>query len=656
MLGTAPTSAGVRVSQETALTYSAAMAATRVITEGLASLPLMLLEQVDDRTTRKATDHPLYPVVHDIPNPEQDIVSWLDTQSDRQVNWGNGYAEIQRDTSGSIVALWPIHTSRIPVCNIERNPVNPSQWRHIQVGQPGEIVYYAKNDDGTESAIPASDMLNVTGVLSRNGITGVPIPVAGAESLGIAIATDRHAGAFFRNGAVSNLALKHPKTVGKEAAERLRDQWQRVYGGAHNHYKTLILEDGMEPVDLTFAPEAAQLLEARQFSVNEIARLYKVPPHMIGDLSRATWANIESEAISFVVHTMLPWIVRWEKAMYRQLLTEEERKRYRFKFNVMGLLRGDSAARGVFYQVLFNMGAASPNDIRAMEDMNPIPGGDQYFVPANNLMPLDKIGEMAQAQIDKLTAPPPTPQQNSAPDEKTAAALVEIRNQQREFMDKVLLRDATAEARETARAEFDRQQREKDVATYGHALEEILQRHRADAENARDTAEIERLAAERAIFEAEQAKADAAVAAEREVTRRVFAKALKREIDKLSDWEWKWLDKATEKPAEWVQSRAEFYARFNRYFVTNLGEYQPESEACGIILDLEWASQRYSGDSVRDLKSLDGHAADNYHDKLREFVHIYRKSQWTERSTNLANDMVERGVRLFEERQQQKGT
>jgi HK97 family phage portal protein len=330
MMGTAPSSAGVRVSQETALTYAAAFAATRVISETLASMPLMLLEQVDDRTTRKATDHPLYPLIHDMPNVEQDIVSWIDTQVDRQANWGNAYAEIQRDNSGAIVALWPIHTSRIPVCNIERNATNPSHWHHIQVGQPGEIVYYVKNDDGTESAIPASDILNVPGVLSRNGITGVPIPVAGSESLGIAIATERHAGAFFRNGAVSNMALKHPKTVGKEAAERLREQWQKTYGGAHNHYKTIILEEGMEPVDMTFAPEASQLLGARQYGVNDIARLYRVPPHMIGDLSRATWANIESEEIAFVTHTMLPWITRWEKAMYRQLLTPEERARYRF--------------------------------------------------------------------------------------------------------------------------------------------------------------------------------------------------------------------------------------------------------------------------------------------------------------------------------------
>lgn len=547
MTGAGPSSAGVRVSQETALTFSAAFAATRVITETLASLPLTVLEQVDDRTTRKATDHPLYPILHDVPNPEQDIVSWLDMQSALQVNWGNAYAEIQRDSVGTILALWPIHASRIPLHNIRRNTRDPGGWKHIVAGQPGEIVYYVNNDDGTATALPASDMLHVPGVLSKNGITGMSIALAGAEALGIAIATERHAGAFFRNSAVSNMALKHPKQVGKEAAERLREQWQRIYGGAQNAYKTLILEDGMEPVDLTFSPEASQLLAARQFGVSEIARLWKVPPHMIGDLSRATYANIESEAMSFIVNTMLPWIVRWEKALYRQLLSKEEKKKYRFKFNVMGLLRGDSAARAQFYQVLFNMGAASPNDIRAFEDMNPIEGGDQYFVPGNNLVPLDKIAELAQAEIDKLLAPPPVPVAPSAPDEG-----------------------------------------DEDEEVEDQRLAEVL----ALLEQ-RDTRDVERLAVrQQKMQETEEALRDG------------LRLAIEARIVGLTDYECRAIRQATNKPGAFPTWQAEFYAEFPGKVAAALRPFAKPAERIGFEFDAASVAGSYSSDSQRMLDAL----------------------------------------------------
>lgn len=652
MLGTMPTSSGVRVSQDTALTYSAVFACTRVISETMASLPLALLEQVDDRTTRKAVEKPLYGVLHDMPNPEMDIATFLDMQVAVQLNWGNAYCEKQYDSAGNVVGLWPIHPSRIPLSNLYRNTTDPHFFRQIVVGQPGELIYDVNNDDGTVTPIPASDMFHVPGVLSRNGITGLSIPMTGSEAIGIAMATDKHAGAYFRNGAVSNMAIKSPKIVKKETAEYLREQWQKTFGGVQNHYKTLLLEDGMEPVSFSIAPEASQLIESRQLGAREIARLYRVPPHMIADLSRATWANIESEEIAFVIHTMLPWITRWEKAIYRQLLSPAERLKYRAKFNVMGLLRGDSASRGQFYQVLFNLGALSPNDVRDFEDMNPIDGGDQYFVPANNLVPLDKIAEKAQAEIDKLKAPPPAPQQNAIPDEQTASMLVEIRDQQREFMDKVLLRDSTAAAREAARIEFDRQERAKDIEQYGAALEEILLRHREQAELARDTAEIERLAAEKARFDDEKAEFEAKSASERAALQKLLVTALKREIDKLTEWESKWLQKAIDKPLEWVDARSEFYGRFRKYFEANLGEYAPDALACGIVLDVKWGADRYSGDSIRDLKSLDAAAADNYHDRLKETVNIFRNSQWKDRTAALAGEMVERGVRLFNEQEQ----
>ena len=413
LVGTIQTSAGVQISEDSALSLTAFSCGVRVISETLASLPCNLLEQVDYRTTKKATGEPLHRIVHDQPNPEQDSMQFLDSQVSLMVGWGNAYAEIERQ-GGEVVALWPIHPSRIPVRNICRNG---NDVKEISAGEPGEIVYYVNNDDGTATPIAARDMLHVAGVLSRNGITGRSVVHLGKNALGIAQATEDHAGAFFRNGANPNIAIKHPKTVGKEAAERLRTQWQSVFGGVKNHYKALLLEEGMEAQAFTFSPEATQLILARQFSVTETSRLLRIPPHMLMDLTRATFSNIEAQGQELITYSLMPWIVRWEKAMYRQLLTDEQKKKYRFKFNVMGLLRGDQAARSQFYQAGFGMGVFSPNDIRELEDMNPVPGGDQRFVPANNLVPLTQIGEMAQAQIDKTKAeteraqrPDPVPQ------------------------------------------------------------------------------------------------------------------------------------------------------------------------------------------------------------------------------------------------------
>lgn len=399
LMGSIQTSSGVMITEESALGLTAFACGVRVISETLASLPCNLLEQVDNRTTKKATSHSLYSIVHDQPNSEQDSMIFFDSQVALQVGWGNCYAEIQRTVSGAVYALLPIHPSRIPLGNIRRNSNNPEE---IYAGEPGELVYYVNNDDGTATPIPARDMLHVAGVLSKNGITGRSLVNLGRNALGIAQATEDHAGSFFKNGANPNMAIKSPKIVGKEAAERLRNQWQTVFGGVKNHYKTILLEEGMEAVPLTMSPEVSQLIVSRQYGVTEVARLLRIPPHMLMDLTRATFSNIEAQGQELITYSLMPWIVRWEKAMYRQLLTPEEKKKYRFKFNVMGLLRGDQAARGEFYSKLFQMGAFSPNQILELEDMNPVEGGDQRFVPANNLVPLDKIGDMAQANIDKV--------------------------------------------------------------------------------------------------------------------------------------------------------------------------------------------------------------------------------------------------------------
>jgi len=397
-------SSGVRVTYDKAESLAAVSCGIRVYAEAIAQLPCQIVEQRDFRTKRAATDHPLWRVVHDEPNPEQTKFQFFAFMTACAVGWGNGYAEIQRNSTGDIVALWPIHPSRIPRRNITRNSRDASLWSDIVVGEPGEIVYWVQNDDGSKFPIAARDMLSLPGVLSQDGITGRGIIEIGASALGIALATEEHAGAFFRNGAAPNMVIKSPKVVGKETAERLREQWQLVFGGVKNHYKTILLEEGMEAVPFFISPEASQLLTSRQFSVDEIARILKLPPHKLNSLNRATWANIEQQAQEFVDYSLMPWVKQWEESLYKRLLSDEDKKRYRFRINVMALLRGDSQARAAFYRALFDMGALSPNDIRELEDWNPNSAGDQYFVPANNLVPLGAIDALAQAQIERARA------------------------------------------------------------------------------------------------------------------------------------------------------------------------------------------------------------------------------------------------------------
>lgn len=439
-IGSIQTSSGVAITEKSALTLSAYSCGVRVISETISSLPCHLLERKDERTYAKAVDHPLYSIVHDEPNAEQDSMGFFDSQLALLVGWGDCYAEVER-FAGEVTALWPIHPSRIPLRNIRRNGRNPQE---TYAGQPGELVFYVNNDDGSESPIPASQMLHIPGVLSQNGITGQGHVALGRNALGISQATEDHAAAFFKNGANPNIAIKSPKIVGKETADRLRQQWQTVFGGVKNHYKTVLLEDGMEPIPFTFSPQVTQLIESRQHNVIEMARLLRIPPYFLMDLQQAKFNNVESQGQDLVIFSLMPWIVRLEKGMRRQLLTPEQKKKYKFRFNVMGLLRGDQAARSAFYQAGFNMGVFSPNDIREYEDLNPVEGGDQRFVPANNLVPLTAIGEMAQATIDKTKAeteraqrPDPVPVAPAAPDESdddTAEAVAEMRQARAEFL------------------------------------------------------------------------------------------------------------------------------------------------------------------------------------------------------------------------------
>ncbi len=387
--------AGVRVDQHNAQTHSAVWAATRIISESIAMLPLHLKSRTG-KMTDNADGREDYWTLHDMPNPEQDAFTWFAMQVPAQVNSGNAYAEIVRDdNTGQVIELWPIHPSRIPESNIVRNPSSMGQGP-TDVGEPGEIVYWVKGDHGEVSPVPRSRMLHVPSVvMSDNGITGKGVVDWGAEVIGTAMQTERHVAAFYRNGATPDLQVKFPNGLPPDEREKLRETWRKVHGGADNAHNVLILTHGGEASALGVNPEQAQLIEARNFSVEEVARLYRVPLHMLMHLQNATYNNIEQEGINFVTHTVLPWAVRWEKCLRMQLLPEGDRRRHFWKFNVTALLRANIEAQAKYFQTLFGLGAMSPNDIRELLDQNPVENGDRYFVQGNNMVPLDQVDRLA---------------------------------------------------------------------------------------------------------------------------------------------------------------------------------------------------------------------------------------------------------------------
>jgi HK97 family phage portal protein len=604
--GSYSTSSGVRITETSALTFSACLACTRVLSETLASLPLMMLEQVDYRTTRKATEHPLWTLLHDQPNPEQDIMSCLDMQTAFQVNWGDAFFEVQRNSLKEIVALWPIHPSRIPLCNIVRNGTNPSSYHMIVAGEPGEIVFYVNNDDGTRSPLAASDVFHVPGILSQNGVTGQSIVKWGANSIAGAIAAERHATALFKNGAVSNVSLKYSKKLSEEATSRLRKQWSERYAGVDNHYSPFILEDGME-VDtlLNMSPEATQLILARQFGQADVARVYRVQPHKIGDLTRSTNNNIESENLSFITDTMLPWIIRWEKAMQRQLLTAAEKKKYRFKFNINGLLRGDQQARGEFYQKLFNLGALSPNDIRELEDMNPVKGGDQYFVQGNNAVPLDRIDELTQATIDKAKAPPPAQvaptaaPDDDSPDTATNAARLE---EQRAMWISVLAEH---------HAELPDEMK-KVLQELPAAVSQLVNR------NSNEDAVIREMQATAAMDSVKEA----------------LTLAIQAEANQLMKYESRAAREAAKKPQTFLSWRDEFYPKFTSKLAAAIHVFSPAAAKVGVVFDGTVQAEAYVIASLAALEPLLSLTCDQLETGVETVV-----NSWEHRPQKLAEEL-----------------
>lgn len=458
------TPSGVSVHPDTALEISAVYACVRVLAETVASLPLILYRRRDDGGKDRATEHPLYRLLHDIPNPHMTSFQLREALMGHILTWGNAYAEIEFDRAGRVVGLWPLRPDRMAV-RLEN----------------GELIYEYRTSDGPVT-LPDYRVLHIPG-LGFDGIVGYsPIRMM-RQALGLTVATERFGSLLFKNAAQPKVVLKHPGELSEKAYKRLRESWESRHGGLENAHRTAILEEGVDITTIGIPPDDAQFLETRRFQLNEIARIYRVPPHMIQDLERATFSNIEQESINFVVHTVRPWLVRWEQAMNKQLLLERERESLFVEFLVDGLLRGDIMSRYQAYAIGRQNGWLSADDIRRLENMNPLPDGlgETYLVPLN-MIPASSVSAPAPAPgMETERATLSHEQRASVHDAERRAELraLERRRLQQAYFE--IYRDVAArilrrEANDVRR-QVEKSQRRRDLSQFWVWLDDFYREH-----------------------------------------------------------------------------------------------------------------------------------------------------------------------------------
>ena len=384
------TTSGKTVTERSAMQMTAVYSCVRILSEAVAGLPLHLYKYTDSGGKAMTLDHPLYRLLHDEPNPEMSSFVFRETLMTHLLLWGNAYAQIIRNGKNEIVALYPLMPNKMSVDRDEDGCLYYTYYRGTD-----EAI---KNKEFSVTLQP-SDVLHIPG-LGFDGLVGYsPISMA-KNAIGMAIACEEYGAKFFANGAAPGGVLEHPGTI--KDPQRVRESWQSTFGGSGNANKIAVLEEGMKYTPIGISPEQAQFLETRKFQINEIARIFRVPPHMVGDLEKSSFSNIEQQSLEFVKYTLDPWVIRWEQSIQRSLLNSEEKKKYFAKFNVEGLLRGDYQSRMNGYAIGRQNGWMSANDIRELENLDRIPaedGGDLYLINGN-MLPLKNAGAFADTPTD----------------------------------------------------------------------------------------------------------------------------------------------------------------------------------------------------------------------------------------------------------------
>ena len=399
---------GKRVNERSAMQMTAVYSCVRILSEAVAGLPLHLYQYTDKGSKEKAVDNPLYFLLHDEPNTEMTSFVFRETLMTHLLLWGNAYSQIIRNGKGEAVGLYPLMPDRMTVGRDEKGRL---YYEYMVSSDDAKTL-----KDGTVKLSPY-DVLHIPG-LGFDGLVGYS-PIAMAKNaIGLAIAAEEYGSKFYANGATPSGILEYPGTV--KEPDKVRESWNAGFGGSSNAHKIAVLEEGMKYTPISISPNEAQFLETRKFQINEIARIFRVPPHMVGDLEKSSFSNIEQQSLEFVKYTLEPWLVRWEQAMQRALIPQDDKSKYFIKFNVDGLLRGDYQSRMQGYATARQNGWMSANDIRELENLDRIPaedGGDLYLINGN-MMPLSMSGaaygkeETQNEEVLELEEPDGSGQQN----------------------------------------------------------------------------------------------------------------------------------------------------------------------------------------------------------------------------------------------------
>lgn len=348
------------VSPNRAMQTAAVYACVRILAESLAQLPAKVFEEDASGNMHEVKEHPMSAILSEAPNSYQDDFQFREMGQAHCALWGNFYNEIQKNRYGDIVGLYPL-----------------KPWETTP-----KLVKLEKQYTTNGVTLYDDEVLHIH-ALGWDGICGMSPVALHRTTIGMTLAAEEFGAGFYRNGTKLAGVLQHPQKLSPEASARLRDNFGSIHSGPANTSKVAVLEEGMTFKEVMMPLEDAQYIESRKFQVTDIARIYRVPPHMVADLEKATFSNIEQQGIEFVVHTMMPWVRRWESSMRRKCFRDRGKRQLYARFNLAGLLRGDIKSRYEAYNIGRNGGWLSANDILRLENMNPVKNGDIYLEPLN---------------------------------------------------------------------------------------------------------------------------------------------------------------------------------------------------------------------------------------------------------------------------------
>lgn len=409
IIGNQKTAAGVTISPESSLSCSAVLCCVRVLAESIASMPFNLYRRIPGGGKEIAEDHPLQEVLAYQPNDWMTSFEWREWMMSQLLLWGNAYCLIKPGRRGAVDQLIPLHASRMKVVRLENGKL---QYQYTEEGKPTPTLY-------------RQDQVFVLRWLSSDGVTGYVPTTLSKDAIALARATELHSSAFFGNGATSGTYIETDQPHKPEALQRFKQQWDEAHRGPDKAFKTVVMPHGFHKKSDPVNNQHAELIATRRYAVEEISRAYRVPLHLLGDLTNVRYSTVEQGAIDFATFSLIPHCRRWQFACRRDLITDD--RNYFVEFDVSALMAGDYQARSQFMREMFNMGVLSVDEIRGQIGYNPLPDGvgNKRFVQVNmqllDAFTVNNPNGATQPQTAPIPATEPATDGNEGPTPGDAA-------------------------------------------------------------------------------------------------------------------------------------------------------------------------------------------------------------------------------------------